>query len=94
MVVLLQSAYAGGENTLMSQFVPPDPLKAYGYLRLERYAAEGDFAHRLDQEIAGAVAALTPDQQRRMDMWADDMYRRFLAASLPQHFSDSIHSCY
>ncbi|HEX6833437.1 MAG TPA: hypothetical protein VF132_07885 [Rudaea sp.] len=72
---MLAQAYAGTfSSSLLAQATGTDPAKSYGYLRLERLGATGDFATRLDRRLADAAQGLSPAQIGDAEAWAQSTY--------------------
>jgi hypothetical protein len=93
-VALLDQAYRPfNPGVLLQQLVTPDPAMVYRYLRLQRLGASGDFATRLDKEIAEKTAELTPEQIADGDVWAQDTYGHYFNGSSSDDLSNGFKIC-
>lgn len=93
-VGLLQHAYAGVfQSSLLGQLTNIDPVESYRYLQLQRLGASGDFATRLDDQIAAAAPQLTATQITYANLWASDTYARYFNGSSSNVNSNGVNIC-
>jgi hypothetical protein len=93
-VELLHHAYAGVfPDTPAGQTIAPDIAMDYRYLRLERLGAHGEFADKVDRELAEAKEMLTPAQIGAGDAWAQDALARFFHNGSSDEVSNGANIC-
>lgn len=91
---LLGHAYGGSfSSSFFSQVVKPDPLQAYQYLKLQTLGARGEFAQKLQNQVASAADGLTSDQISQADAWAQDMYARYFDGTSSNELSNGVNTC-
>ena len=89
-VNLMISTYAGNAPGLRGQFVPNDPIKAYGYVRLRDLSAPASLRDKFGQSSQDFRANLTPQEIATQDSWAADVKDKYFRG---KEASENIEKC-
>jgi len=63
------------KHNLFHRLITPDGKMGYGYVRLERLGATGDYANQLDAQLDAMAAHLSEADVEEMNRWAAEEYR-------------------
>jgi hypothetical protein len=78
------------KRSLFHGFITPDEKKRYGYVRLERLGATGDYAGQLDNQLRAMESNLSPENVQEMNRWAHEEYRNNFANVVKAEGSPSL----